>query len=350
VDNADLVRAAAVLVRAPASGGSGGQLAVDGEPLVIVADDRSRALADLIARAARQVGAFAAIYRLDLLLNQTTGSPGGPHRVLPSVLETDLTAAPSSVFLARALPRERAMRIQLRDIVRARGQRHAYLPDITESAFAAGLRIPQDEVVATGHAIGRRLRGARLLKCESPAGTNLTIALPARDGWVARLGEIESGKATTYPAGEIFAAPEDARGTFVADASLGEFFGAREGLLVDRPVRFTIEGARVKGVDAGPNAELQRDIDAFLRVSPNSNRVGLVCVGVNAGVGEPTGDAAVDHLLVGLHLFFGDPAGASTGAMWSARTSLAACQTKSRVIAAGSVVIDGGRVVPPDTP
>jgi leucyl aminopeptidase (aminopeptidase T) len=212
-------------------------------------------------------------------------------------------------------------------------------------AFAAGLRIPQDAVVAVGHDVGKRLRGARLLRCESPAGTSLSIALPAQGGWVARLGEVEPGKATPFPAGELFAAPEDARGTFVADASLGEYFGAREGVLTDRPVRFVIEAARVVGVDAGGNAQLQRDLEAFLHVGPNSNRVGLACVGVNEGVGQPMGDSAVDHLLVGLHLFFGDPAGTSTGATWSARTSLAACQTRSRVVAAGRTVIDDGKIV-----
>jgi leucyl aminopeptidase (aminopeptidase T) len=310
-----------------------------------VADERSRVIADLLADAARQVGAVPSIHRLDLLPNQATGSAGGPHRVLPATLEGALASSTCSAFVARALPRERAMRMQLRDIVRARGQRHAYLPDITDVAFAAGLRIPQDGVVAVGHGVAKRLRGARLLKCESPAGTNLSIALPARGAWVARLGEVEPGKSTTFPAGELLAAPEDARGTFVADASLGEYFGAREGALTDRPVRFAIEGGRVVGVDAGGNAQLQRDLEAFLHVSPNSNRVGLVCVGVNEGVGKPTGDSAVDHLLVGLHLFFGDPAGASTGAMWSAPTSLAACQTRSLVIAAGSIVIDDGKVV-----
>jgi hypothetical protein len=342
VDIADLVRAAAVLVRAPAPGG---RFVCEGDHLVIVADERSRVIANVLGDAAREVGAVASIYRLDLLPNQSTGSAGGPHPVLPAALEDALGSATCSAFVARALPRERTMRIQLRDIVRARAQRHAYLPDITEAAFAAGLRVPQETVVAVGGEVGSRLRGARQLKCESPAGTNLSIVLPARDGWVARLGEVERGRSTTFPAGELFAAPEDVRGTFVADASLGEYFGARAGVLTETPVRFVIEAACVVGVDASGHAHLQRDLDAFLHVSPNSNRVGLVCIGVNEGVTKPTGDSAVDHLLVGLHLFFGDPAGASTGAMWSARTSLAACQTRSVVTAGDAVVIDGGKVV-----
>ena len=47
----------------------------------------------------------------------------------------------------------------------------------------------------------------------------------------------------------------------------------------------------------------------MLRFAPNSDRVGLVAIGVNEGVDTPTGEAVVDQNLPGLHLFIGDPAG-----------------------------------------
>ena len=60
-------------------------------------------------------------------------------------------------------------------------------------------------------------------------------------------------------------------GTFVADASLGEAFGARAGLLRDDPVRLTIHAGRVTRVEAR-DAALVREIEDVLGFGPNSDR------------------------------------------------------------------------------
>jgi hypothetical protein len=345
VDPADLARAAGVLLCAPVAGRLGARLAGEGENFVIIADARSALLSTALVAAASEVGALPSIYRLDQLPNEATSKIGGPHKVLPAVLGRALASAPGAAFLARGLRQEQSMRLQLRDVIHAARQCHAYMPDITEAAFAGGLRVPQDSVVAVGRFMAKRLRGVRSMTCESAAGTRLSLTVNPSAGWVARLGEVEPGRTTTFPAGTLFATPLEVEGTFVADASLGEFLGAHEGVLREKAVSFTISGGRVTRVDAGRNAELQGQVEALLRVSPNSNRVGLVCVGVNEGVCVPTGDSVADCLIAGLHLFIGDPAGKATGATWTARTSLAACQATSRVVVDGRTIIEGGKVL-----
>jgi len=109
-------------------------------------------------------------------------------------------------------------------------------------------------------------------------------------------------------------------------------------------VKLTIEAGRVTKVEA-QSAELQTDIEKMLAFAPNSDRVGLVAIGVNEGVDVPTGEAVVDQNLPGLHLFIGDPAGRATGVTWSARTSFAACQAGSSVSIDGMLSIDSGRIV-----
>lgn len=64
------------------------------------------------------------------------------------------------------------------------------------------------------------------------------------------------------------------------------------------------------------------------------------------GVREPIGSARVDQHRPGLHLFIGDPRAAQTGAGWTARTSLAACQAHGSVCIGGLLVADEGRLVP----
>jgi hypothetical protein len=73
----------------------------------------------------------------------------------------------------------------------------------------------------------------------------------------------------------------------------------------------------------------------MLAVAPNSDRVGLVVLGLNASAKQPIGSVAVDQHRPGLHLVLGDPISKLTGAGWTARTSFAACQATS------SVAIDG---------
>jgi len=109
-------------------------------------------------------------------------------------------------------------------------------------------------------------------------------------------------------------------------------------------VRILVDGGRVVGVESR-SAQLKRDIEAMLAVSPNSDRIGLVSIGVNPGLDSPVGDAIVDQNMPGLHIGIGDPAAKTTGASWSAPTCFAACEAGSRVAVDGEVIIEAGRVV-----
>jgi leucyl aminopeptidase (aminopeptidase T) len=162
--------------------------------------------------------------------------------------------------------------------------------------------------------------------------------------WFAQLGVLAPGRWGNFPAGAIYTSPASASGVFVADASMGEFFGAREGVLRANAVRILVDGGRVVGVESR-SAQLKRDIEAMLAVSPNSDRIGLVSIGVNPGLDSPVGDAIVDQNMPGLHIGIGDPAAKTTGASWSAPTCFAACEAGSRVAVDGEVIIEAGRVV-----
>src|ERR1700683_3235074 len=106
---------------------------------------------------------------------------------------------------------------------------------------------------------------------------------------------------------------------------MGEFFGAREGLLLHKPVVLTLEGGRVVKVEAPLSPQLESDIKQMLAFAPNSDRVGLVAIGVNEGVDVATGEAMVDQNLPGRHLFLGDPSGRATGGGGGAGGSLGGC-------------------------
>jgi leucyl aminopeptidase (aminopeptidase T) len=337
----ELRSAADVLVR------SGLRLAT-GERFVVVGDAESQPMLAALEAAGRDAGAEVAALRLDQLRSYSTNHSGErPHKVLPDGVRRAMLSAQASAFVASAPHPESSMREQLLHVAAACKGRHAHMPGITPLAFAAGLSLDFGQLAEQGRAVERQLEVTREITCESTEGTMLVIktAEGRNRRWVARLGRVEPGESVTLPAGSIIACPEGISGTFVATASVGEYFGAREGLLPE-PVVFELVDGRVMNVLAPGCPHLVRDIENMLHVAPNSDHVGLVVIGVNSGIGEPTGEVCVDQNRPGLHLVFGDPMAKLTGATWSARTSFAACQTRCSVRVDGTLIVDGGKLTP----
>lgn len=309
-----------------------------GERFVAVGDLESQPMLAALENAARELGAESVSLRIDLLRSYSTNHSGErPHKVLPDAVRRAMLSAQASAFVASSPHSESSMRDQLLHVVGACRIRHAHMPGITPVAFAMGLVTDHGTIAESARALERKLEVAREIAVESPAGTKLVVRTGKGHRWVGRTGIIGPGEHAPFPTGSVIATPEEVDGTFVATASLGEFFGIREGLLRD-PVRFTIVGARVTGVSCAKNPQLVKDIETMLQVAANSDRVGLVIIGLNRGILEPVGDVCVDRHRPGMHLVIGDPMTKLTTAGWSARTSFAACQAKSSVLVDGALV------------
>jgi leucyl aminopeptidase (aminopeptidase T) len=336
----DLRRAADILVRTCLR-------LVQGERFVVVGDAESQPMLAALEAAGRDAGAEVSALRLDQLRSYSTNHSGErPHKVLPDGVRRAMLSAQASAFVASAPHAELSMREQLLHVAAACKGRHAHMPGISPIAFASGLALDFAVLREAGLAIERKLEVAREITCESPEGTKLVVKTAVSRRWVSRLGRVEPGESVTLPAGSIATCPDTISGTFAATASVGEYFGAREGLLPE-PVIFEIVDCRVMNVLAPKSPHLVRDIENMLHVAPNSDHVGLVVIGVNGGVTEATGDVSVDQTRPGLHLVFGDPMSKLTGATWSARTTFAACQVRGTVRVDGVLVADDGKLVTP---
>lgn len=331
----DLARAADVLVKA---------LRVSpGERFAAIGDNESQPILAALDAAAKRAGADAVALRLDVLRSTATNHSGErPHKVLPDAVRRALLAAQASVFVASSPHAETSMRDQVVHIVGACRIRHAHLPGITRASFAAGLQVESERIAEIGKKVAQRLERDRNIVVESNEGTRLTAHASAK--WISRVGSVKAGEVVCFPTGSLISCPDNVSGTFVATASLGEFFGAREGLL-RTPVTFEIAHGRVVRVSCPGNDQLAQDVEQMLHVAPNSDRVGLLVLGLNDGIAAPTGDASVDQHRPGLHLVFGDPAPRLTGASWNARTTFAACQSQCTVKVDGETVIDDGKLV-----
>ncbi len=318
----------------------------EADRFVIIGDGDSVPIVDAIGEAAEAAGAEVTVALLDQLRSVATGASGDrPHKVLPDALRRALLGTQCSAFVASAPHAESSMRDQLLHIVGACSVRHAHMPQISRRAFTRGLVLDYQKIETWGRAMERRLELARTIVAESAAGTNLTLQFSAENHWTAHLGVIGPGQWALLPTGALYAAPTTVDGVFVANASVGEFFGAREGLLLERPIRFFIESGHVVKVEAPHAPAFEAEVKSMLAVAPNSDRVGLAVIGVNVGVDAPSGEAVVDQTMPGLHLIFGDPAGKIPVNAHSARTTFVACQSGGRVAIDGSIAIENGKIV-----
>jgi leucyl aminopeptidase (aminopeptidase T) len=314
-----------------------------GERFVVVGDTTTEKVLAALETAGREAGAEVAALRLDLLRSQSTNHTGErPHKVLPDGIRRAMLSAQASVFIASAPRAEASMRDQLQHIASACKVRHAHLPGISPHAFIAGSSVDHGELRANADRLMQILEVGREIRSTSAEGTNIVVH-PGAQPWLRRVGEVAPGESVLFPTGSIVISPENVKGTFAANASLGEFFGARERLLQE-PILFELDGGCVKSVRSAGSPELVRDVEAMLAVAANSDRVGLVVLGINPGSSEPLGAAQVDQHRPGLHLVIGDPQTKLARISWSARTSFAACQAVSSVTVDGVAVITEGRL------
>ncbi|MCA9592912.1 MAG: aminopeptidase [Myxococcales bacterium] len=310
------------------------------ERVLVLFDRQSKQIASALITATRSRGAKIFAVDLDRLGQR-------PLSVLDDWVTHELSRASASVFVARALREELGMRQQVLHLVKRHGLRHAHMPDVSTLAFARGQRIDYAKVGNFGRRLADKLRQARRLEVESTAGTALVVELGDDCRWFEQLGRLAPGRWGNLPAGALYTSPLRVNGVFVADASVGEYFGRREGNLRDKPLKLFIEDGRVRAASAPEAPALAADVERMLSFGPGSDRVGLVAVGVNYGIHEPTGEALVDQNLPGLHLGIGDPAAQVTGASWTAPTSFAACGAGATVVVQSVPVIVRGKLLTP---
>lgn len=332
-DESSLHAAATVLV-------SSALRVAPGERFVVVGDESTIPLLTALETAGREAGAEVAALRLDQLRSVSTNHPGDrPHRVLPDGVRRAMLAAQASVFVASAPDAETGMRDQLLHAAWACRVRHAHMPGTSLAAFAAGFATDYRELEARGLRVARVLEGGTSLRLESAGGTDLVVEAPRNGRWMPRLGHVESGEAVLLPAGSLAAVPETVSGTFVADASISGYPG-----VLPAPLRFEIAGGKVVRVTSDGPADILRTVEQKLASGPEHDRVGLVVVGLNEGIGAPLGDASVDQHRPGVHLGMGPFAAKAATNAAAGRLPMFACSADTTVMLDGTLVVDRGRV------
>jgi leucyl aminopeptidase (aminopeptidase T) len=144
----------------------------------------------------------------------------------------------------------------------------------------------------------------------------------------------------------VFTTPGSVDGTFICDATAGDYFNAKYGRLDRTPLVLQIKGGRLVAADC-ERADLRDDFWQYCHTDSNSDRVGELAFGTNFGLREMIGVLLQDEKVPGVHLAFGDPYGSQTHADWTSTTHVdvltRGCDVwidEEQVIAGGQYLLD----------
>jgi leucyl aminopeptidase (aminopeptidase T) len=238
----------------------------------------------------------------------------------PEVLE-DMETSQVSIFAVEVQPNELRSRMEMTDVVNRRRMRHAHMVNITPEIMMQGMRADFLAVDKLSQAVLDKVRKATYVRATTPAGTDLHAQMSPDYRWFKTSGIISTEKWGNLPGGECFTAPEEVNGVFVVDGVVGDFLCKEYGLLNDQPLTIHIEGNRIVRATS-PNKKLEADFWKYTHTDENSDRVGEFAIGTNIGVEAVIGNILQDEKFPGVHIAFGDPYGAHTGAKWKSSTHI----------------------------
>jgi leucyl aminopeptidase (aminopeptidase T) len=244
-----------------------------------------------------------------------------PLKDLPQPIAADLESSQVSIFAVQAQTNELKSRMQMTDIVNRKKIRHAHMVNINKQIMLEGMRADFQKVDRLSAKVVDRVRVAKQIRARTPAGTDLTADLNPNYRWVKTSGIISPEKWGNLPGGEIFTTPGEVNGTFVIDGVVGDYLCAKFGDLKANPLTIQVKGNRLVEAHC-ENKELEQDFWAYTHTDENSDRVGEFAIGTNIELKDVIGQILQDEKYPGVHIAFGNPYGAHTGAEWFSSTHI----------------------------
>jgi aminopeptidase len=305
------------------------------ERVTIITD---RATIDIAQSLVRQIEEVGAPHRLFVLEELATR----PLVQLPAAIAGELGQSAVSIFAAQAQRGELPSRMEMTEIVNRRRMRHAHMVNITRQIMCEGMRADFAKVDRLSTKVMDIVQRATTIRATTPAGSDFQAALDPAYRWIKTSGLISPDKWGNLPGGEIFTTPGEVNGTFVVDGVVGDWLCDRYGLLQASPLTLTIEKNRLIAARSD-NKDLERDFWEYTHTDENSDRVGEFAIGTNIELRAVIGHILQDEKFPGIHIAFGNPYGAHTGARWDSRTHIDVVGLEFDVWADDQQIMRGGR-------
>jgi aminopeptidase len=282
-----------------------------GENVALIADEASRAVAASLGQALETARATY----IGLLIEDFGPRP---MRAAPAPILEALETADVGVMCMTPQPGELAARMAIVNVVERRQIRYAHMVGVTPQIMQQGMRTDYRMVDRLSDKLRERMLRADTLTVKTDAGTQFSAGFDRRLDWVKTSGLINPRYWSNLPAGEVFTTPASVDGTFVCDATAGDYFNGKYGDLQSTPLVLEIKNARLVHAECA-RKDLEQEFWDYCHTDENSDRVGELAFGTNLGLTEMIGILLQDEKFPGVHIAFGDPYGKQTHANWKSR-------------------------------
>jgi aminopeptidase len=305
------------------------------ERVTVITDRECEDIAASLVHEIEQVGAPYRVFVLEEVAVRPLAS-------LPPVIADDMERSQVSIFAVRVQPNELRSRMDMTDIVNRRRMRHAHMVNINRRIMVEGMRADYRRVDRLSTKVLEIVEAATEIRATTPAGSDVQATLNPAYHWLKTSGLISPDKWGNLPGGEVFTAPGEVNGTFVIDGVVGDFLCERFGSLEAAPLTVRIKENRL--VEAfSDNSELADAFWTYTHMDENSDRVGEFAIGTNIELTQVIGHILQDEKFPGIHIAFGDPYGAHTGADWYSSTHIDVVGTHFDIWVDGRQIMRDGR-------
>jgi aminopeptidase len=284
------------------------------EKVTVITDEATKEIAAAIVRELEVVGSPYQAWVLEDLAPR-------PLTDLPHELIADLETSQVSIFAVQAQTNELKSRMQMTDVVNRRKIRHAHMVNINRQIMLEGMRADFLKVDRISAKVVELVSRAKRIRAKTAAGTDLTADLNPNYRWLKTSGIISPDKWGNLPGGEVFTTPGEVNGRFVVDGVVGDYLCAKFGDLKANPLTIEVKGNRLTSATS-ENKELEEDFWRYTHTDENSDRVGEFAIGTNIELKDVIGQILQDEKYPGVHIAFGNPYGAHTGAEWYSSTHI----------------------------
>jgi aminopeptidase len=284
------------------------------EKVTVITDEASLEIAAALVHELEELGC---VYQTWVLEDVAVR----PLTDLPLVIAEDLETSQVSIFAVQAQTNELKSRMQMTDVVNRRKIRHAHMVNINKQIMLEGMRADFQKVDRLSVKVLETVSKAKQIRAKTAMGTDLVADLNPNYRWVKTSGIISPEKWGNLPGGEVFTTPGEVNGTFVIDGVVGDYLCAKFGALKAQPLTIQVKGNRLIEAHSA-NKELKDDFWAYTHTDENSNRVGEFAIGTNIELKDVIGQILQDEKYPGIHIAFGNPYGAHTGAEWFSSTHI----------------------------
>jgi aminopeptidase len=284
------------------------------EKVCVITDEVTLEIAAAIVSELEKVGSPCHVWVLEDLAER-------PLTDLPAEVIADLETSQVSIFAVQAQRNELRSRMQMTDVVNRKKIRHAHMVNINRQIMLEGMRADFQKVDRLSAKVVAMVRKASQIRAQTAAGTDLRADLNPNYHWLKTSGIISPEKWGNLPGGEIFTTPGEVNGTFVVDGVVGDYLCAKFGSLRENPLTIRMNKNRLTEAHS-ENRELEDDFWKYTHTDENSDRVGEFAIGTNIDLKDVIGQILQDEKYPGVHIAFGNPYGAHTGAEWDSSTHI----------------------------